>query len=298
MTASDPFGYPPPTGPPLARPDGGFTPSPIGPLEAPTSPVDRRPWWGMGDVVLGFLLMLVVSGAVGIAVAAVVSDGGASADASDDDSFPLAAAALSLVALQLTQGLWPVVVARWKGFGVVRDFRLEFRWRDLLIGPVAAFVALFVANIGAAVVAELLNVDPEASSNTDLVTDAEGTPWLFVFVLATAIGAPITEELFFRGLTLRAIGKRFGPVTALFGSSLAFTLLHFSGGGWAGAAVIYTAIGIVGLILGLLAVQTGRLGSPIIAHMVFNSVVVASLFIDAEEAAGVLGPALSFGPLG
>ena len=41
-----------------------------------------------------------------------------------------------------------------------------------------------------------------------------------MFALIVVVGAPIAEELFFRGLLLRSIEKRFSIVWAIVGSSV------------------------------------------------------------------------------
>ncbi len=45
-------------------------------------------------------------------------------------------------------------------------------------------------------------------------------------VLIAVVGAPLVEELFFRGLLLRSIEKRLGWVWAIVGSSVFFGLAH------------------------------------------------------------------------
>lgn len=284
---------PAPSAPP--RPDAPVGP-PVGVVHAappptPFAPVDRRPWWGLGDVVFGAvisLLLATIGNLIGIFAIVDLSELG---DRFSEVATDPAVIALGLLAQQAGQAGWPVLVARWKGFGVVRDFRWQFRWYDLLIGPVAAAIAIGLSGLAANTLTELLDVASDDATNTEILTDFEETPWFWVFVFAVTIGAPIAEELFFRGLTLRAFQKRWGLTAALVGSTVVFTLPHYSGGGWGGAAVIFTAIGIVGLVLGVLAIQTGRLGPSIVAHMVFNSFTVLVLFVDdaAMTRAGSLG---------
>ncbi len=296
---TSPWG-PPPTAPPRPTRHAG---PPVGTVHAAPPPVvaavpDRRPWWGLGDVLLGGALAVLASFVVGVAAMFVVAEPGDVFDRAEALGTDPAVLGLGLLAQQSAQAAWPVLVARWKGFGVVRDFRWQFKWRDLLIGPLAAVVAVALASLGGETVRRLLDVADEDATNTEILTDFEGSGWFWVFVFAVSIGAPIAEELFFRGLTLRAFQKRWGLTAGLFGSTVVFTLPHYSGGGWGGAAVIFTAIGIVGLVLGVLTIQTGRLGPAIIAHMVFNSFTVVALI--ADDAA--MGPAATLrhlaGPVG
>ena len=90
---------------------------------------------------------------------------------------------------------------------------------------------------------------------------------LFLFL---AVGAPLVEELFFRGLLLRSLARRFGPVVATLGSAVAFGLAHFE-------LLQLAALILFGLVLALLAERTGRLGPGIVAHATFNAATVLTL---------------------
>jgi hypothetical protein len=93
------------------------------------------------------------------------------------------------------------------------------------------------------------------------------------FAIVTAIGAPIAEELFFRGLAQPAIQRRLGDIGGLLMTAALFGLAHASGN--PGEAI--PALALVGLVVGWLAWRTGRLGPGIVAHMVFNGITVAAL---------------------
>ncbi len=91
-----------------------------------------------------------------------------------------------------------------------------------------------------------------------------------VVLLFLAAGAPLVEELFFRGLLLRSLLGRV-PVAAAIGiSAVLFALAHFETIQFAGLAVF-------GAVLGYLAWRTGRLGPSIGAHIAFNAAAVLSV---------------------
>ena len=92
--------------------------------------------------------------------------------------------------------------------------------------------------------------------------------------ILVAIAAPIIEELFFRGLLLRAIEKRSGPTWALWVSSLIFGAVHLQ-------LLQLPALTLIGLVLGWLTLRYGRLGPAIWAHIAFNSVATITLLVDA-----------------
>lgn len=273
----------PPTSPPTSPPAVG-PPSwdpPAGPAVAPF-PIPKpgwhvRPWWGLGDVLLGIPLIVVIAflGTI-VGLAFVPRD---QLDGVMDGSIdaPVALLACSLVAQQVAQGLWPWVVSKWKGLGLVADWRLRFKPVDLGIGLGAAIMAFGLAAVASGAVSNLVNLTDESQAeNTQFLLDAKGTPWLAVFLVAAIVGAPLTEELLFRGLILRAFEKRFGKVVAVIGSMVAFTLPHFTGSNLDGTLVLFASIGAVGLVFGVLTVVTDRLGPAIVAHVIFNAFGAAS----------------------
>ncbi len=297
--ASDPFG-PPPVGPPPLG--GGPPPSPPGhpPLPPPSgmpwgapgsapftpdgrgsTPGRRRPWWGLGDVLLALPFIAVTTVAATIVGGAVaVASGSLDLDTLTSEEaavVPSSVFAASLVGQQLGQGIWPWIVSKWKGRGMALDWGWEFKPRDLLIGPLTAVAALALALVAGGIIAQLVGITDEVS-NTEFLGDAEGTLAYWILIFGVAVGAPVTEELLFRGLILRALEKRAGRVVAVIGSTFAFTLPHYIAATPAELAVLLGTIGSVGLVLGMVAVHTRRLAPVIIAHVLFNSLTLVTIF--------------------
>ena len=110
-----------------------------------------------------------------------------------------------------------------------------------------------------------------------LTAPAHGTAGLVVLGILLCVGAPLFEELFFRGLLLRGLlgklsplGRRAGPALAIVLSAVVFALAHFE-------ALQFLGLFGFGLVLGILAWRTGRLGPGIVAHMSFNAVTVIAI---------------------
>ncbi|MDP1805773.1 MAG: CPBP family intramembrane metalloprotease, partial [Acidimicrobiales bacterium] len=82
----------------------------------------------------------------------------------------------------------------------------------------------------------------------------------------------VVEEIFYRGLVLRAAARRFGTRWAVFGSSAIFGVSQFE-------LVQFPGLFAFGVVLALLAVRTGRLGASIAAHVAFNGVAVIGLAV-------------------
>jgi membrane protease YdiL (CAAX protease family) len=228
----------------------------------------------MGDLLLGavFIVSTVIAGSI---VGLIVAGGEIldSIESGDTAALPIAFLGISLLFQQFGQGVWPFIVSKWKGLGPKSDWGFDFKWIDLGIGLGAAMIGLAAAGVAGLVASELVDLTDDASAdNTQFLTDAEGTPWLYLILFLVVVGAPFSEELLFRGLTLRAIEKRLGSAAAVIGSSIIFTVPHWIGSDWRGTLVLFASIFAVGLVLAVTAVMTRRLGAPILAHMIFNSV--------------------------
>jgi hypothetical protein len=261
-------------------------PPPFGQEPVSTEPPRHiRPWWGLGDVLLGVPFIAIIALLGGVAGLPFAGDPDPLVDESAE--LPLAILVLSLLAQQLGQGVWPFLVSAWKGLGPGADWRLRFAPTDLLVGIATAMITIGLAAAAAAVTSELVGLTDDAEAdNTQFLRDAEGTLWLYPLLAAVIFGAPLAEEIFFRGLILRAFEKRAGPVAAVIGSTVLFTLPHFVGSGLAGTAVLFASIGMVGAVLGTVTVLVGRLWPAVIAHLLFNSLGAAGALGAFDQITG------------
>jgi uncharacterized protein len=241
-----------------------------GPADAdhPPPPADRglAPTWGIPDAVGGFLAGLVGAGLTGSLWALV----------SGSSAFSLGTVIAGLV------GLWVAYVgvcwwlARQKGSGsLVSDFGLRFEARDVGVGALWGLITSIVLVRIVYALLDALGVVSESSLER-LSEPAErlrdvAVGWRFlVLSLFIGIGAPIVEELFFRGLLNRALIRRLGPWPGIVLGGLAFGLAH-------GQALQLPALAVFGVVLGWLAWRSGRLGPGIVAHMVFNGLTLVAL---------------------
>lgn len=179
-------------------------------------------------------------------------------------------------------GLWlPLVgvcVLASASFGtrsVRRDLGFRFERSDLQWG-VAVGVAGLVAASG---VQWALSAVPElVGTNTNFIDDQSATiPGAVVVVLSTMVGAPLVEELFFRGLLQRAMARL--GLAAAFLQALVFGLIHVTPSEGLGNVGIVAGVGAFGLVLGLAARHFRRLGPTIVGHAVFNAAAVVPLLL-------------------
>lgn len=240
-------------------------------LLSPTSSVDpEHQRWGLPDALAGWLVANIAGAVIGIMLVAAF---GYATDPESLKNLPI-----TMVAVQFPP-LWigfigvPILVAKFKGTGWIRDFRVRFKLRDVPIGLASGVAAqLLLVPLLSLPILWLTNTDlDKLSEPAQQLGDKADSPFgVFVLFAAVAIGAPIAEEIFFRGLLLRSIEKRFGTATAVVGSSVIFGATHFQ-------ALQFAALTGAGAVFALLAVRSDRLGPAIFAHMAFNGLTVASL---------------------
>lgn len=236
-------------------------------VPSPTDAALRAPRWGMGDALVGWLFAYVSAALFGALILAAF---GYTGDEATPDNLPLSMIALQYPPLWLGFVGVPVWAAATKGGGWVHDFRVRLRATDVPLGLVIGVVAqLVVVPLVSWPVLRLTGTDPDdlgklARDLGDKADSSVGVVLLFVIVV---IGAPIAEELFFRGLVLGALEKRFATGWAVLGSSVFFGATHFQ-------PLQFAALTAAGAIFALLVVRTGRLGPAVVAHVAFNAVTV------------------------
>lgn len=231
--------------------------------------VARPVRWGIPDSIIALLLAQVASAIGGFAL--LVALGYVENGTIDLGAVPWSVLLLLQAFLWAGYGGYTVIAARVKGNGVVADFGWKFRvpdlWQGLLVGFGAQIIAVPIIYVIVFYFTGELDVSEAARELTDRAT----TPLdIVILVVIVAVGAPIIEELFFRGLLLRSIQRRFGNAPALIGSSLIFAVVHFQ-------IVQFPALLMFGFLAGWLTLRSGRLGPAIWAHVGFNAVTVVAL---------------------
>ncbi len=104
---------------------------------------------------------------------------------------------------------------------------------------------------------------------------------ILVAFLVICVGAPLFEELFFRGVLLPALARRMPVQAALVVQAALFASLHLAFR-MGTASVIFTlaVIGVGGYGLGFLRVKTHSLVPGILAHSTFNAIaLLAAIYL-------------------
>ena len=186
-------------------------------------------------------------------------------ESASDTSIGVLAVALVAGWSAYLAGMW--VASDRSGSGhPVDDYGISFAPIDALglgIGVLSQLVLVKVVYLPLEQIWPDTFTDDRLQENAkELIERAGGAATLLLFVIV-AFGAPVVEELFYRGLLQRSLAARFNDGLVVVGVALVFALVHFR-------AIEYPGLFAFGLVLGVTAIRTDRLGMPILTHMGFN----------------------------
>ena len=91
---------------------------------------------------------------------------------------------------------------------------------------------------------------------------------IVLLVALVVIGAPLVEEVLYRGLLQRPALERFPHWLVIIVVAAVFALFHFR-------PIEFPGLFVAGLVFGVCAARTGRLGMAVAAHVAFNATGVA-----------------------
>lgn len=149
------------------------------------------------------------------------------------------------------------------------DVDWRFSWRAVAIGSAVFAIWLLAARL-------LLPASAGMPSALAALSPLARTAWIAVRIATSVLVVPLAEELAYRGFLLRRMiasdfeSVKFGEVGLwpLLISAVLFGAVH--GAFWAPGII-------AGVLYGLLAMRTGRLGEAIVAHGVTNALIAATV---------------------
>lgn len=138
----------------------------------------------------------------------------------------------------------------------------SWRWLDVVLG----------VGTGLALRAVIELMHPTSGSFERVEVTA-----VVAFVVVAVVVSPTVEELFFRGLVVRALadalagaGAVIASTAAILCSTAAFVGLHVAAFGDDVPVSLIIGTSLVGVGCGVLTLLTGRLGAALAAHAVYN----------------------------
>ena len=175
-------------------------------------------------------------------------------------------------------GGYPLLITRLRGNGPRIDLGLSLRWRDVAWAVVAGVAGLILAGLLALLTQQIAGEFTSAGAEVaEEVRQAGGTPAVLIFAVLLVVGAPIVEELAFRGLLFNSLRKKgLGIAWTLVISSVAFALIHFE----PTRLLVLVALG---LVLGIVRWRTGSLLASTITHAMINAPAALVLALGLPE---------------
>ena len=192
------------------------------------------------------------------------------ATTSDDATLPISTLAVAVVATWCCLPRRPVVGV---GPGGQRELRRRLRARvppdrhrrraDRAADPTRARAARVRAAAG--VVARHVHRRPARGDGTRPRRPGRRGDGRRCSCSSSCVGAPIVEELVYRGLLQRSfVGARSARCRRCWRGAAWFAIIHFR-------PVEYPGLFVAGLVFGMCAITTGRLGMSIVTHVAFNA---------------------------
>jgi len=180
----------------------------------------------------------------------------------------------SLVGVVAAVGLALIVNRSAPGAG------LKAAWRDVGIGalgfamlvPILGFVAVAAAEIGV-----LLTGPPDGAAHATLrlITERRDEPWAWALIAVAVVGAPIVEELVYRGFlqsSLLAATRK--PWLSIVVTAGIFALTHWAALPEDGRHAL-APLFVLGLGLGVVVERTKRVWAAVVLHALFNAANIA-----------------------
>jgi len=161
---------------------------------------------------------------------------------------------------------------RWGSGQLGPDIGLTPRFADLGWGPV-----IWLGAIGAqiAVGAIVIALGIPLVGNTEGLDEIRADrTYVVSLVISAVVAAPIVEEIVFRGVVMRGLRSRMPIVPVVIVQGLLFGVAHIDpvrGSGNIGLVMVLSGVGIA---FGVAVALLGRIGPSIVAHAIFNGVVL------------------------
>lgn len=210
-------------------------------------------YWAVGWVVAQFASLLAIT---------TVGSGG------DPNELPISLLGVATLASWSVQLVMLATFSRRVGSGDFRkDYGVLATRRDVLGFPVGVAIQLVAVPL---LYAPLRAIWPSTFSDARVqdsardLADRAGGLSTVALIAMVAVGAPIVEELVYRGFLQRWLAPRFTRLTSLLVVAGLFTVIHLR-------PVEYPGLAVFSLAVGTAALVTGRIGAPIALHVGFNA---------------------------
>ena len=215
------------------------------------------------QVLLFWLVAFVAANFASLLVLVITGNGDSSTSDMSTLDVALSATAMWLVYLfAATQFLQ----AKWRNFRSA--IGATFSRRNVVVGiPLGIASQLVLVNAVnwplARLFPDAFSFDEVSKRASDLVDDARGG-WIFLLALVVVVGAPIVEEILYRGVVQPGLVSSWGRTTGILVTAALFAAIHMQ-------PVEFPGLFAFALVLGWARHSTGTIGTSIVTHMAFNA---------------------------
>jgi membrane protease YdiL (CAAX protease family) len=173
---------------------------------------------------------------------------------------------------------WPIIATVWRGNGPRIDLGLTLTWSDVRIGVLGGVAGILLAAIAVAITSAIVGDFTSAAGEAAELLIAQSSPptWI-IFGLLVMVGAPIAEELAFRGLMFGALLKRgIRPGWVIVITAAVFAVFHIE-------PTRMLVLFVIGLVLGYIRYRTRSVGAAMVAHGVNNAPAAIYVMLGMPE---------------
>lgn len=148
------------------------------------------------------------------------------------------------------------------------SIRSWFSARDVYVGlPLGIFGQLVLVNLVNWPLSQLFPDTfsfEEVSRRAEDIADTAPGAWAILLVLVVVIGAPLVEEIVYRGCLQTNLVSVAGQWWGVVITATIFAAIHLS-------PIEFPGLFVFALVLGIARQKTGTLGMPIMTHLAFNA---------------------------
>jgi membrane protease YdiL (CAAX protease family) len=215
------------------------------------------------QVLLFWLVAFVAANFASLVVLVISGNGDSSTGDISTLDVALSATAMWIVYLFATTQFLKVT---WRNFR--STIGATFPRRDVVVGiPLGIASQLVLVNAVNWPLSRLFpdsfSFDEVSKRATDLVDEARGG-WIILLGLVVIVGAPIVEEIVYRGVVQPGLVASWGRSAGILVTAALFAAIHMQ-------PVEFPGLFVFALVLGWARHSTGTIGTSIVTHMAFNT---------------------------
>ncbi len=228
--------------------------------------VGRRSW-GPAEAIGLWVLQVVISSFWGALLVQLFFSG------EFPDPTPIWLLGASSLSIWMVYVAGPILVTRMKGDGPVVDLWSRVVASDIPTGlAIGAALQLVALPILYWPILRITDVEPGESAQ-ELVDLIDGPLDLLILTVVVAVGAPLAEEFFYRGMVFQGFRRRLPDAAAVVVSSALFALVHIQ-------PILYPGTFVLGVAAAVATLKTRRLGLAWAMHIGFNSATLVNLLLS------------------